>query len=121
MKQLGKRGNADMVVSAIVALGVGVITIAVIAIMLGAFRDDVECQTGYTFNSTASNCYLTTNASVKDGTTIEYNVTGRGLTFLDNATSKFGTAGTIVGVLFLLAVIGGGGVLGVMAYRKVKG
>jgi hypothetical protein len=96
MKRLGKRGNADLVTAAIVSLGVGVIVIAVIAIMLGAFRAD-----------------LTANS-------YEYNVTTRGLTFLDNATSKFGTAGTIVGVLFLLAVIGGGGVLGVMAYRKVR-
>lgn len=96
MKKLARKGNSNMVVQAIVALGVGVIVIAVIAIMLGAFRTD-----------------LTANS-------YEYNVTTRGLTFLDNATSKFATAGTIVGVLFLLAIIAGGGVLGYMGYQKLK-
>ena len=85
-----------MVVSAIVSLGVGVIVIAVIAIMLGAFQDDL----------TASST--------------EYNVTGRGLEFLDNATSKFSTAGTIVGVLFLLGIIGLGGMLGYQGYQKMR-
>lgn len=86
-----KKGNA--IVQTIVGLGIGVIVIAVIAIMLGAF------QSGLTSNS------------------MEYNVTGRGLTFLDNATSKFATAGTIVGVLFLLGILGGGAFLGYKAYK----
>jgi len=92
-----KKGNAQAVTGAIVAVGIGVIVIAVIAIMLGAFQADL------TENST------------------EYNVTGRGLTFLDNATSKFGTAGTIVGVIPLLGIIGVGGYLGVQGYRKMRG
>ena len=91
----GKKANANAVVQVIVGLGIGVIVIAVIAIMLGAF------QTGLTAGS------------------YEYNVTGRGLTFLDNATSKFGTAGTIVGVLFLLGILGGGAFLGYKAYKSV--
>ena len=98
MKQLkNKRGNSDMVVTAIVGLGIGVIVIAVIAIMLGAFRDG-----------------LTAN-------TYEYNVTTRGLTFLDNATSKFSTAGTIVGVLFLLGILAVGGFGGYALYKKSRG
>ena len=92
--KLNKKGQAEAVVKTIVALGIGVIVIAVIAIMLGAFQSD-----------------LTTDS-------MEYNVSGRGLTFLDNATSKFGTAGTIVGVMFLLGILGGGAFLGYQAYKR---
>jgi len=90
-----RKGNANMIVGTIVALGIGVIVIAVIAIMLGAFKTDLTADT------------------------YEYNVTNRGLTFLDNATSKFGTAGTIVGVMFLLGVIGVGGFLGYQGYKRL--
>ena len=90
-----KKAQSNAIVTTIVGLGIGVIVIAVIAIMLGAFQDG-----------------LTTNS-------YEYNVTTRGLSFLDNATSKFATAGTIVGVLFLLGILGGGAFLGYSAYKKM--
>jgi hypothetical protein len=96
MKHMDKKGQAEAIVQVIVALGIGVIVIAVIAIMLGAFQSD-----------------LTVNSA-------EYNVTGRGLTFLDNATDKFSTAGTIVGVLFLLGILGGGAFMGYAAYKKAR-
>lgn len=96
LQEMFKRRNgfADGVTNLIVGVGLGVIVIAVIAIMLGAFQAD---------NTANSH---------------EYNVTAQGLSFLDNATDKFDTAGTIVGVMVLLAVIGGGVGLGVMAKRK---
>lgn len=91
--------------------------IAVLAIVLGAFRDSTICSTGYTQNTSASNCYLNTNNSVKAGYTVEANISGRGLTFMDNATSKFSTAGTIVGVLLLLGLVAG---IGYFGYNKMR-
>ena len=99
------------------SIGGAVMVIAVLAIVLGAFQDTTACATGYTENATALNCYLNTNNSVKAGYTVEYNISGRGLTFLDNATSKFGTAGTIVGVLLLLGLVAG---IGYFGYNKIK-
>lgn len=92
----GRKGFADGITNTIVSVGIGVIVIAVIAIMLGAFQSD-----------------LTVNSS-------EYNVTAQGLGFLTNATEKFDTAGTIVGVLVLLAVIGGGAFLGAKGLRSIR-
>ena len=103
-----RKANANMVVSAIVSLGIGVIVIAVIAIMLGAFQTDLI--TG------SAGC----NSTVLTGCGYDFNVTVRGLDFLDNATSKFSTAGTIVGVLFLLGIIGLGGMLGYQGYQKMR-
>lgn len=96
MKQLtkNKKGMADNVLSAALSIGGAVMVIAVLAIVLGAFRD-----------GTTANSY-------------EYNISNRGLTFLDNATSKFGTAGTIVGVLVLLGLVAG---IGYFGYNKIKG
>lgn len=103
----GKKGEGNAIVQTIVGLGIGVIVIAVIAIMLGAF------QSGLITNTAGCNSTVTTACGY------DYNVTGRGLTFLDNATSKFATAGTIVGVLFLLGILGGGAFLGYKAYKKM--
>ena len=91
-----RKGMAEGITKMIVGVGIGVIVIAVIAIMLGAFQAD-----------------LTTN-------TAEYNVTQQGLNFLTNATDKFDTAGTIVGVLVLLFVLGAAGFGGYAAYQKTR-
>lgn len=93
---MNKKGMAEGVTQMIVAVGIGVIVISVIAIMLGAFRADLTANTA------------------------EYNVTTQGLDFLVNATDKFDTAGTIVGVLVLLFVLGAAGFGGYAAYRKYK-
>ena len=90
---------------------------AVLAIVLGAFTNSSACASGYTQNTTAGNCYLNSNHSVKAGYNLEANISGRGLTFLDNATSKFSTAGTIVGVLLLLGLVAG---IGYFGYNKIR-
>lgn len=97
MKQLTKNKKGQMgnqVLTSALSIGGAVMVIAVLAIVLGAFRD-----------STTANTY-------------EYNISNRGLTFLDNATSKFGTAGTIVGVLVLLGLVAG---IGYFGYNKIRG
>lgn len=92
-----KRGiGPGDVTSWVTLIAVAIFVIVVFAIMLGAL------QTSLTSNS------------------VEYNITGRGLTFLDNSTSKFGTAGTILGVLLLLGVIGAAGLGGYAAYKKSR-
>ena len=98
-------------------IGGGVMVIAVLAIVLGAFRDSSICPQGYSQNSTAGNCYLDSNHATKAGYTMEANISGRGLTFLDNSTSKFGTAGTILGVLLLLGLVAG---IGYFGYNKIR-
>ena len=102
-----KKGETNAIVQTIVGLGIGVIVIAVIAIMLGAFGEGLVTN--------VAGC----NSTNVTGCGVEYDVTVRGLTFLDNATSKFATAGTIVGVLFLLGILGGGAFLGYSAYKKM--
>lgn len=99
MKQLwnlamARRGNADGFMALGAGIAVGVVLFVVLAIMLGAL------QTSQTANS------------------LPYNITGNGLTFLTNATSQFGTAGTILGVSLLLVIIGAIGLGGYGAYKK---
>lgn len=86
--------GADTILAASIGFAGAVMVIAVLAIVLGAFRD-----------STTANTY-------------EYNISNRGLTFLDNATSKFATAGTILGVLLLLGLVVGAGYLGYQKFGR---
>lgn len=98
MKKINKKGMTPGDVTAVIAsIALGIFVIVVFAIMLGALQDD----------QTAGS--------------LEYNITGRGLTFIDNATSKFGTAGTIVGVLLLLGLVGLAGFGGYKAYQRARG
>ena len=103
-----KRGFSKLWFMILVGLGVGILTIAILAIILGALRtstitNTVGCNTS---TSTFTNCPT------------EYNVTVDGLTFLDNTTSQLGTAGTIMGVILLLLIIGALGFGGYAAYQK---
>lgn len=91
-----KRGQTGGFLAVVAGIGVGVITIAVLAIMLGAF------STSLTANS------------------YEKNITNRGLEFLDNATDQFSTAGTILGVTLLLAIVALVGFGGYSAYKKAR-
>lgn len=65
-------------------VGVMAVTIVLVSILLNNFKtSDFVCSTGYTFNSSADNCYLTTNASVTEainsvGTNVNTAVTGVG-------------------------------------------
>lgn len=84
---MDKKGQVSGWFGTALAIALGVITIAVVVIILAAF------QSSQTANSLA------------------YNIVGDGLTFADNATSQFATAGTVLGALLLLALIGGGAYL----------
>lgn len=79
-----------------VGIAIGVVTLAVLAIMLNAL------QASQTANSYAAN------------------ITADGLTFLDNLTSQFGTAGTVLGVSLLLVIIAALGIGGYTAYQKYR-
>jgi hypothetical protein len=78
--KLGRRGNAWF--TTIIAVGIGIVTLVVLAIMLGALK------TGLVANS------------------LEANITQSGLDFLKGATSQLSTAGTVVGVALILVVMG---------------
>lgn len=84
--QVGSWGGIAM------AVGGGVLGIAVLAIVLQAFRDS------QTVNSSA------------------YNITQGGLSFLTNATEQFGTAGTILGVMLIVAIVG---IFGFLGYQQL--
>ena len=65
-------------------IGVMTVTIVLISILLNNFKSSsFVCADLYTFNSTANNCYLTTNSSVTSainsvGTSIDTSVVGVG-------------------------------------------
>lgn len=102
------------------SIAVGVVTFAVLAILLQAFltTSSVSCPALYTYNTSSDSCYLTSNASVTAPTTIAGNVTRDGLTFIDNTTSQFSTAGTVLGVSLLLLIIAALGIGGYKYYRN---
>ena len=94
---LGKRGqSAQQIFGGIFVVAGGVMVVAVIVIMLAAFQGTQTVDS------------------------LESNIIGRGLTFADNATNQFGTAGTILGVLFLLGVLGLGGLGIVQGVRRLR-
>ena len=109
-QKMNRKGMVEGVVKMIVGVGIGVIVISVVAIMLGAFKEDLVPGG----DDAACNAVNRTNCPV------EYNVTEQGLSFLTNATDKFDTAGTIVGVLVLLFILGAAGFGGYAAYAKTK-
>lgn len=92
-----KKGQTNVFMALVMGLGIGIVAIAILAIMLQAFKDS------QTANS------------------IGANISGDGLTFLDNTTSQFGTAGTILGVSLLLVIIGAIGFGAYAGYQKFRG
>jgi hypothetical protein len=96
LRESKRKGQAGNWLSFVMALGIGVVAIVVLAIMLGAL------QTSQTASS------------------LPYNITGQGLTFLDNTSKQLPTAGTILGVSLLLLIIGGVAFGGYMAYKKTR-
>lgn len=91
-----KRGQSQMWLALVIGLGIGVVSIVVLAIMLGAL------QTSQTAGS------------------LPANITGQGLTFLDNVSKQLGTAGTILGVSLLLLIIGAIGFGAYSGYKKMQ-
>ena len=117
----GRRGNAKMWTMFGVVIAISVVSFVVLAILLGAFKStSLACASTYTYNASADNCYLTSNASVTTGLTAAGNITNNGLTFLSNTTGQLGTAGTILGVSLLLVIIAGVGFAGYSAYQKMR-
>lgn len=117
----GRKGNAEQWSMFAVVLAISVVSFVVLAILLGAFKTtSLSCNSGYTFNSTANNCYLNTNGSVTAAITTAGEVTDDGLTFLNNTTGQLGTAGTILGVSLLLVIIAGIGFAGYSSYKKMR-
>lgn len=117
----GRRGNAKMWTMFGVVLSISVVSFVVLAILLGAFKTtDLACDNLYTYNATANNCYLTSNASVTTGLSAAGNMTDDGLLFLGNVTGQLGTAGTILGVSLLLVIIAGIGFAGYTQYQKMR-
>ena len=79
-------------------IGVMAITIILISILLNSFKSSsFVCASGYTFNSTANNCYLTTNASV----TSAINSVGTGI---DTSVTGVGTPITYITIIILVLV-----------------
>lgn len=108
-KKLGRKGQALQVwlISGIVII-MGLLTWAISAIVMQAFRDSQ--LTG------AAGC----NATTKAGCGFAYNISQGGLTFLSNASSQLGTAGTILGVSLLLVIMGAIGFGAYMGYQKFR-
>ncbi|SRR6056297_1150285 len=96
----------------------GVIALVTIALIAGAlalamdgFQDSIEddnpCTTsGFLWNSSADNCYNSSNTSQTDTNFNEqYDVTVEGLEGVGNATSYLSTIGTLLGVAALIAIV----------------
>lgn len=85
----------------IVAVGVLVIIIVVIAILLINLKStpDVSCTALYTYNASADNCYLTTNASVTTSiNTLSSNI--------NSAVTAIQTPVSYVTIIVLVVVFG---------------
>ena len=82
----------------VVEIGVMAVTIVLISILLNSFKTtSLVCGSLYTFNSTANNCYLTTNASI----TTAINNVGTGI---DTSVTGIGTPITYITIIILVVV-----------------
>lgn len=93
MKRKGQSGNIWLTL--VLGLGIGVVSIVVLAIMLGALKDS------QTANS------------------LPANITADGLSFVENTAQQLPTAGTILGVSLLLVIIAAIGFGGYSAYKRM--
>jgi amino acid transporter len=91
IKRIGKRGNAWVSIAS--GFAVGLIALAVVAIVISAFK------------------------GTQTSGTPAYNVLNNTETFMLNATNQLGTAGTILGVMAIVAIIA---VFGFMGYQKYQ-
>jgi len=79
-------------------VGVMTVTIVLISILLNNFKaSSFVCGGGYTFNSTANNCYQTTNSSI----TTAINSVGTGI---DTSVTGVGTPITYITIIVLVIV-----------------
>lgn len=103
-------------------ISTGVVTLFVLALLLNTLLIDTSlaCASGYTYNASADNCYLNTNNSATADPTTAHEITRDGLTFIDNTTGQFGTAGTVLGVGILLLIIAALGIAGYSKYKEYR-
>ena len=79
-------------------VGVMAVTIVLLSILLGNFKTSTfVCNSLYTFNSTANNCYLTTNSSQ----TAAINSVGTGI---DTSIVGIGTPISYIAIIVLVIV-----------------
>ena len=87
--------------------------IATLAIALDAFNTDMDdtlkCDDGYTWNTSNSYCYLSTNASIQGAAyySTAYDAQIEGLSGTTNASSYLSVIGTMIGVAALIAIVVG--------------
>ena len=96
---MNKKGNVDGLSAFVLGL-TGVCVVLTISFIIFAELSDTTgaCATGYTYNATAKNCYLTTNASV---TATELTGAPSALTTL---TTKLATVPSWVGILIVVSM-----------------
>lgn len=71
--------------------------------VMGDVAVDMACNDTYTFNASAGNCYLTTNASITAGTSLEYNAT---IDAQEGVAEIPARLPTLVGVVLAAVIIG---------------
>lgn len=121
MKIKNRKGNMDMFQWILGAGGV-LIMIGILAFVIAVMNvSAIVCETGYTYNATADNCYETANI------TNTQNLESAGLIWNDtlgmftNFTGQLGTVGTLAGVFVIFGILGLAGI-GIWAgYRRGKG
>lgn len=91
-----RRGQSGVWLNLVLGLGIGVVSVVVVAIMLGALQDSQVAGS------------------------LPANITGQGLSFLDNVSKQLPTAGTIAGVALLLLIIGAIGFGAYYGYKKMS-
>jgi hypothetical protein len=104
MKQLQK-GILALVIIAIIA-SVGLIMTDG---LWDTIKNDSPCTTtGFSYNSTADNCYNLTNATQTDTNFNDaYDIMSRTSIGVSNSTGYLGTIGTVLGVAAILGIVMG--------------
>ena len=71
--------------------------------VLSETKEDL-CGTGYTYNTSANNCYLNSNVSVKT-TTDALNATNDAITGVSKFTSKMGLIATVIVASVVIGIL----------------
>lgn len=101
--------QARMELQDIATYAVIVVVIAVVLAFGQKILTDVgtplQCDTGYTFNSSSNGCYLTANGSITNGTTLQYNSTVQGKAGLGKFSDYLPTVAIVLIAGFLITVL----------------
>jgi len=115
-----KKGNAEFVKVA-TAFGISIVGLVIAVILLQSMQTTTACPANFVYNATSNVCHQGTNVSNQSGMTYAGNITTDGITFMDNFSSQWGLAGTILGYTLVLAILALVGVGGYMAWQKFGG